>query len=224
MSETFETVLSRANELFGLQNYEAANEKYQEALRLCIDPGKKEEIREQILKCNEFLDGDSAVNAVAKHTDKPKVSKSKLAKLKDKLGGSLNIGNEIKATMMRGLIKKFKPHIEKNKPMAAAFMRGEIDIQGNPIPEGQTPRERIVIIERYPDPGGDPLKDDTIVHVRYKDMVKFGFARDNEGKDISLEISQSIMFWIEKILDGTIEKAMQDPENIEDLNKLTDEK
>jgi len=204
-----EDLIQRGNEFFLHEQYDHAKEKYKEALTLDPDPEQKKLIETQIQGCNP------AVPAVVKNSvavkEKIELTPEK-KKWFDNMGfKKLNIGADLMKMVAKKLIPKLKPMIEKNKPQLISFMRGEIDMKGQPVVG--TPQRRIIIVELAEDPSGDRSKDDVIAQFKRSDFVRVQVARDKEtGEDLSHEVQHSIMALLDMVMSAKMEDVMEEME------------
>lgn len=202
-----------ANKLFNEQDLKEAAAHYKIALKEAqeiptTDPEFLKRLQVQIEACN-------VTNAPAV------ISKEKQKWLKKHFGGGTGIA-DIGKQAVAGLIKKFIPRIkgaiEKNRPKAIAFMRGELDFKFQPLPAGQKPERRIVIIELLVSPDGDVSKDDIVIQIKKADLVQVHTAKypddyevvELRGQDASRIETFSGMGFIEEILATNLEAAIDE--------------
>ena len=197
-------LIQRGDQLFMGEQYPDAKEKYTEALSLNQDPEKTKYLEKQIAAC------EPQTNLPAT-TEKQELSPEKKNWFKKKFGGGgFNIGKELMGVAVKKLLPKIKPIIEKNKPKALAYMRGEIDMKGNPVEE--TPKKRIIIIEYTAHPSGNKDLDDVIVQIKTADMVRIQTAKNKEGQDLSHQHAYSATQFIQMILDTNIDEIAKEME------------
>lgn len=125
-------------------------------------------------------------------------------------GGFADFGKAAVGSLIKKFIPKIKAAVEKNHPKAIAFMRGELTLKFDPIPAGEKPERRIVIIELNPDANGDVSKDDIIIQIKKAEYVQIMVAKDDAGNDLSKIETFSGMSFIEEILASNLEAAIDE--------------
>lgn len=201
MSTETQNLVDQADELFVQEQTSEALKLYKQAFDQSTDEAQKDYIQQQMSAC--------APEAPAELTQKKKNF------LQRKFGNPFKLGGGMMKQVVKMIAPKIKPMIEKNKPKALAFMRGEMDFQGNPLPEGIQPMKRVVIIELADHPSGDPEKADIIVQVKRAEYTRVQTARDQEGNDIAHEQAYSAMDFIGQILETNMEDVVKNMDEME---------
>jgi len=199
------TLYQEANDLFAKSEFEKALKKYIEARSMTNDPKALEVIDAQIAACKR-----------PEPTESPKKKTSLVKKIEKKLGiKSFDPKKAMINSLIKGFLPKLEPMIEKNKPKALAFMRGEMDFQGNPVEDN--PKERVIYIRVIDHPSGDPDKADVLVQILKKPHVRVQMERDPEGKNLAIEQEHSATQFLQRIISMNFEDIEEEINNA-DIN------
>lgn len=122
--------------------------------------------------------------------------------------GKLDIGKTMMQGIAKKLIPKLKPMIEKSKPKMISYLRGEIDLKGEPMPLPHV--ERVIIVRLAKSPDGDSSKDDPTAYINRADYIKIQSAQTLEGEDLALEQKSSLIGLIDMALNVDLEEALKE--------------
>lgn len=197
MSENnYQELINRADNLFMHEQYEEAAAKYQEALQAA--PSDQ----------HDYINGQ--IQSIKAITKPPELAPETKSWVERNMGG-LDMGKQMSGMLIKGFLPKIKPLIEKNKPKAIAFMKGEINFKGEETPPDKAV-PRIIVIENYIDPSGDPSKNDVMVQILRAPYVRVQTAKDDDGKDMALEEIHSVTNFLSDIMNTNMEEALKQAE------------
>lgn len=198
-----QSLFEEGNQFFLNQNYQAALPKYKAALELLDDTDNPpsdlvELLNAQISACTP---GKSA---------KTELSPEKQNWFKKKFGGFKDsIGKSVMGATLKGLLPTITKMIDKNKPKAIAFMRGEVGLDFQPLPQGAKAEKRIVIIELLPHPT-NPELDDLIIQIKRSGYTRIQTATNDTGEDLSHLAVHSGMAFIHQMLTSNLADAIDE--------------